>query len=301
MGTYTKVAALTRWDRPVYRRVGSAVMYLYYWLPASGAGYWNVGPSYTVDSAFVSSYLTGVLCPQQQPDWSVLSSSASQWVDTYPVTVVDPCTLTVPAACSGTVTLAASATPVVITDGAGDYPPNANCVWTITASGPITLRFSAFAIETGSDFLEVYDGASTSSPTMFSLVALPAVPITSTGGALTISFTSNGAIQAAGFVASVSTSAAVPAVPASSLQLVGAVPAQQISGLACAGRIRTLYDALPTRLDSSRPRISAFAPRSTSSRGFFFFGRDLSGQLLNGTLPDSLSEMTGLTSMCVAG
>ena len=122
--------------------------------------------------------------------------------------------------------------------------------WTITASGPVTLRFSAFAIETGSDFLKVYDGASTSSPMMFSLVVLPAIPITSTGGALTISFTSNGAIQAAGFVASVSTSAAVAAVPASSLKLVGAVPAQQISGLACAGRIRTLYDALPnsTRL-----------------------------------------------------
>ena len=81
--------------------------------------------------------------------------------------------------------------------------------------------------------------------------SLPAIPITSTGGALTISFTSTGAIQAAGFVASVSTSAAVPAVPASSLKLVGAVPAQQISGLACAGRIRTLYDALPTQLDSA--------------------------------------------------
>ena len=269
MGTYAKVAALTRWNRAVYRRVGSTVMYLYYWLPASGAGYWNVGPSYTANNAFVSSYLTGVLCPQQQPDWLVWSSSTSQWVYTYPVTVVDPCTRTVPAACSGTVTLTASATPVVITDGAGDYPPNANCVWTITASGPVTLRFSAFAIETGSDFLKVYDGASTSSPMMFSLVALPAVPITSTGGALTISFTSNGATQAAGFVASVSTSAAVPAVPASSLKLVGAVPAQQISGLACAGRIRTLCAALldsagrafPVSLRrSGRIRLQPFSP-----------------------------------------
>ncbi|MBX7093385.1 MAG: T9SS type A sorting domain-containing protein [Flavobacteriales bacterium] len=80
--------------------------------------------------------------------------------------------------------------------------------YTYTISPPnatsITLTFSSFNLENNYDFLYVYDGPTTASPQVsgspFTGTSIPAA-ITSSGGHLTLKFTSDGATTAPGFVA----------------------------------------------------------------------------------------------------
>jgi hypothetical protein len=127
-------------------------------------------------------------------------------------------------ACSGAVQLGLSTSPLAIGDGPGNYPDNTDCTWVVSASGPITVRFSEFASEPGYDHVKLYDGASTSAPLLqsYSGVALPGA-VTSTGGSLTVRFTSDSStlgVNTSGFTA-ILTSASVK----SALRLVGTVPA----------------------------------------------------------------------------
>jgi hypothetical protein len=133
----------------------------------------------------------------------------------YSVTVTDAygCTQTAsvvisePAAsyCSGTTNLTTPAASFSDGSGANDYLENSDCKWLIQPSGAasITLSFSAFATEAGYDSVTVYDGATTSDPILgsFSGSSLPA-PVTSTGGAMLVHFTSDSIINAAGWDAS---------------------------------------------------------------------------------------------------
>ena len=81
MGTYTKLANVTQRGRPVYQRVGSTVMYLYYW-----SIYWLIGSNYTSSASSVgSSGNAAAACPDQATGWQVVISGA--WVSTYPVVV----------------------------------------------------------------------------------------------------------------------------------------------------------------------------------------------------------------------
>jgi hypothetical protein len=85
MGTYTQVASLTQGDRPVFKRVGSTVPYLFYSL---GASSWLIGNDYMVDSTrIVQSVRTAVLCPDQAPGWRVIASGVS---GTFPIRIVRP-------------------------------------------------------------------------------------------------------------------------------------------------------------------------------------------------------------------
>ena len=99
----------------------------------------------------------------------------------------------------------ASGGPTTITDGPSNYASNANCVWVVTASGPITVLFSAFSMESGYDFVRLYNGGSTGVgvAATFSGSSMPA-PFTSSGSTLTISFTSDSSVESSGFVATVS-------------------------------------------------------------------------------------------------
>ena len=71
-----------------------------------------------------------------------------------------------------------------------------------TGGGTITLTFTSFATEAGYDFVRVYNGATTSSPLMgtYSGTSLPPV-LTSTGGSMLITFTTDGSVTAAGWSA----------------------------------------------------------------------------------------------------
>ncbi len=84
-GTYTKLAAnVTQGGRPVYQRVGSTVMYLFYW-PSSRN--WLIGSSYISGSSGIASTdSAGAACPDQATGWQAYTGGA--WVSTYPITVV---------------------------------------------------------------------------------------------------------------------------------------------------------------------------------------------------------------------
>jgi hypothetical protein len=147
--------------------------------------------------------------------------------------------------CIGTVQLALSTSPLGIGDGPGVYADNADCTWLISASGPITVRFGEFSTEPGYDHVKLYDGASPSALLLqsFSGTAVPAA-VTSTGGSLTIRFTSDGSTyslvtSSAGFTATL-TSASVDA----ALQLVGTVPAT-LGDLRCTGSVASMCVPAP--------------------------------------------------------
>lgn len=86
-----------------------------------------------------------------------------------------------------------------------DYPNNSDVVFTINPPGAINflLTFQVFDLESGYDYLTVYDGPTTSSPAIgtYSGSTIPA-SITSTNGSLTIRFTSDGSVSYPGFLIS---------------------------------------------------------------------------------------------------
>ena len=137
-------------------------------------------------------------------------------------------------ACSGTERIALSMSPHGIGDGPGNYR-TASCLWEVSASGPITIRFSEFLTQTN-DFVELFDGASTSARPLgrFSGSALPSA-VTSTGGALTVRFLSQPGTSDVGFSATL-TLASVDAAKT----LVGTVPAM-LGDLRCIGNVTSMF------------------------------------------------------------
>jgi len=106
-----------------------------------------------------------------------------------------------------------SGRPLVITAASGsltspnypsNYPNRANCQWRIDPPGntPIILEFDDFKTESGYDVVAVHDGASSSATQLVraSGSTLPS-PITSTGGTIFISFTSDSSVTDKGFSA----------------------------------------------------------------------------------------------------
>ncbi|MCW8899010.1 MAG: glycosyl hydrolase family 18 protein, partial [Flavobacteriales bacterium] len=90
-----------------------------------------------------------------------------------------------------------------------NYYDNENYTWTIapTGAGSINVNFTSFDVETGFDYLYIYDGATTAAPQIagspFTGTTLPP-SFTSSTGALTFRFTSDGATVRPGFVANYS-------------------------------------------------------------------------------------------------
>ena len=88
MGAYTKVVGLISGPRPVYKRVGSTVAYLYYW-PSSGE--WSISANYTSDkSRSLKSAGAGALCPELATGWKVLFGGAWVFGEAAPIIKVVP-------------------------------------------------------------------------------------------------------------------------------------------------------------------------------------------------------------------
>jgi hypothetical protein len=170
--------------------------------------------------------VSGVPCA-----WSCASCATTCAIRTPILCVAPPST-----ACSGTVQLALSTEPIGIGDGPGDYANSASCTWVVSASGPITVRFSELSTEGCCDFVKLYDGTSSSAQLLgsYSGRAVPG-PVASTGGALTIVFTSDSSNVGTGFAARLA-SASIDA----ALKVVGTVPAA-LGDLSCIGRITSMY------------------------------------------------------------
>lgn len=111
-----------------------------------------------------------------------------------------------PVYCSGQTNLMTASG--AFSDGSGssnDYSNNANCSWLIQPTGAtsITVTFNSFDIETGLDFVKVYDN-STSPATQvgsYSGNSIPS-PVTINSGSVLVEFTSNNTVTAPGWDAS---------------------------------------------------------------------------------------------------
>jgi hypothetical protein len=93
-----------------------------------------------------------------------------------------------------------------LTDGVGRYKSDMRCEWRLSGSGTIELVLLLMALEAGGDELRIYDGTDSSSPLIATLDGVDGdlpPPIRSSGGAMTVVFTSDGAWQREGFVATV--------------------------------------------------------------------------------------------------
>ena len=130
------------------------------------------------------------------------SVTAAGWSATYAPGTTGGCINETFTAATGTVT---------DNSGSSNYGNNMTCSKLIqpTGGGTIALTFTSFATESGYDFVRVYDGATTSSPLMgtYSGSSLPPV-LTSTGGSMLITFTTDGSVTAAGWSATYTSGAA---------------------------------------------------------------------------------------------
>jgi hypothetical protein len=116
--------------------------------------------------------------------------------------------------CTGTTNLTASSG--TFSDGSGvlNYNNATNCSWLIQPNGAtsITLTFQTIDVEVCCDFVSIYDGANASAPLLgtYSGTTIPAA-ITSSGGIVFVSFTSNASNTAQGWTISYN-SCSVPVV-----------------------------------------------------------------------------------------
>jgi hypothetical protein len=87
------------------------------------------------------------------------------------------------------------------------YRDNTDCRQTLSApsGSAVSLRFTTFSIEAHFDWLQIFDGPSTTAPLLgrFSGSTLPP-PLTSTGSTITLRLTSDSSTTGAGFAATVS-------------------------------------------------------------------------------------------------
>jgi CUB/sushi domain-containing protein len=104
------------------------------------------------------------------------------------------------AACPyGAGTFTAQTGTITIPSAGGNYAISVTCEYRITTGAPIYLRFDSFATELYYDFVEVYDGRSSSGTFKgkFSGTVIPAIQ-TATSGSMFIRFTSDSGNVAAG-------------------------------------------------------------------------------------------------------
>jgi len=112
------------------------------------------------------------------------------------------------AGCSGSTTLTATTGSFSDGSAANNYNNNQFCSWLIQPpSGTISLSFSAFATESGTDRVLVFDGVDNTAPQIgnFSGSTIPA-NLTSSSNSLYLEFRTNGTVTDAGWDASYTTS-----------------------------------------------------------------------------------------------
>lgn len=105
--------------------------------------------------------------------------------------------------CTGTQTLTDVAGTFEDGSGPGDYRNNSDCSWIIAPPGAKRVRVyvEALDVENGADYVQIFDGESTSSIRIARLTGsnLPAAPFETTSGRALVYFTSNGRNTASGW------------------------------------------------------------------------------------------------------
>lgn len=135
------------------------------------------------------------------------TTTATGWDASYTSTTTPP---PPPVACSGIVTLTAPAG--TFDDGSGsttNYGDNADCSWVINPAGvaSITITFGSFDTQSSLDLVQVYDNATSPATLMgaYGGSTVPA-PVTIYSDNVLVTFTSDGATNAAGWGASYTSS-----------------------------------------------------------------------------------------------
>ncbi|MFY9308972.1 MAG: CUB domain-containing protein [Bacteroidia bacterium] len=135
------------------------------------------------------------------------TTTAPGWDASYTSTQIPP---PPPVACSGSVTLTAPAG--TFDDGSGsstNYGDNADCSWIINPAGvaSITITFGSFDIQSSMDQVQVYNNSTNPATLMgaYSGSTIPA-PVTIYSDNVLVTFTSDGATNAAGWGASYTSS-----------------------------------------------------------------------------------------------
>jgi hypothetical protein len=97
----------------------------------------------------------------------------------------------------------------VVSDGAGDYSPGTACSWNFDRSlgRTVSISFTSFDIESGYDFVKIYDGAALVQS--FTGSSVPPSFRRTLSDSLSIRFNSDSSVQASGFIAQYTFSAEV--------------------------------------------------------------------------------------------
>ncbi|MCI1189603.1 T9SS type A sorting domain-containing protein [Hymenobacter sp. DH14] len=147
------------------------------------------------------------------PTNAVAETNETNNVISQPLTVNPPFSGNV-VPLSGVATVTSCSTSVYDNGGLSNYADNSSGMLTLlpaTTGAMVQLAFTAFDTESGYDFVSIYDGTNANAPLLatysgyYQTSQLP-LPLTATNaaGALTVVFSSDGYVNAAGFVATVS-------------------------------------------------------------------------------------------------
>ena len=169
---------------------------------------WNWDwPTYTYDHwADIEIRITVAQDSHRGPILDMLTNAnfESPWSENTPQGVQLPC---LPCACPET----SGGSSGTITDGPGNYPPNAECRWTIAAPNTqVSLQFDSFSTESGFDYVNVYECNDAACDTNTELARLDGyghtwTTYTSSTGYMMVELTSDGGTEESGFEASWST------------------------------------------------------------------------------------------------
>lgn len=181
------------------------------WSNPSGATTWEIEivpaagtptgiPTYPPYSGTLPFMATG-LTPNTAYKYYVRAICSSGFTSPWSTVSANFTTLVAPPVCGGN---------LVDSGGVGgNYANNENSTTTVLPVNPgdlVTVTFTAFNTQAGSDILRIYDGANATFPLLASLsgTALPpSFTSTAVSGALTFVFTSNNATNAAGYAANI--------------------------------------------------------------------------------------------------
>ena len=208
------------------------------------------------------------------------STTSSGWEATYVMTF--PSTTTT-SGCSGTTTLTTSTGTFNDGSGTSNYTDDAACKWLIqpTGASTVTLSFSSFDLESGYDFVKVYDGTTTSSTLLgsYSGSTIPSA-ISSTGSSMLVYFTSDYMETGAGFSASYkgntsSTSSSYASLPYSTSFESGLDSYWKTQSSVSSGRIQVTSSNSP--YDGSKQLTMDVSTNGTYSTNEAWLKLDLSG------------------------
>lgn len=121
----------------------------------------------------------------------------------YSLTVQVQSFVTVSSSCANSSTILSGSSGILYSNKAQRYSNHMNCGWSLLSNNNIMLTFFKFDTERRYDFVNVYDGRSTSSPLIgrYHGTSLPPV-VTSSSNQLFITFTSDHIVTKPGFGAS---------------------------------------------------------------------------------------------------